>query len=120
MQILLFPVPSFNLEFSILRSKIPTSPNPKNKTGWSYDFEDNLKKTKLNYFQKILPEIPNKPGYIIFSIIHNNQTKTIKILNSYENMRLHLKSLKIFDWLIQEIYKNQISKITIQIAFIRD
>ena len=113
---LFLSISSFSIEFAILKSKFKYLPNPKNKTGWSYKFKQDLNKTKQNFYQKILPTIPNEPGYLIFSINLNNQIKTIRILNSYENMRLHLKVQNIFDWMIKEINFYKLSKITIQIA----
>lgn len=81
--------------FTLVKKRVPVKVNSKNKTGFSYGFEENPLAT-LNLFKKISSQLPESKGHVlIIGFKENNTSEVLEIIRSDINLKADFLSRKI-------------------------
>jgi hypothetical protein len=89
----LVPIKGSDRSFSIVRRRVQIAPNKKNKSGFSYENQDDLHATRALY-SSMLNTIPVTPGALIVYKKLGHNLIPVEILRCDENVRQKFSSPK--------------------------
>ena len=111
---------SNSLTFNLSKKRIKTTPNLKNKSGFNYSMNLDLKKSREEF--KILTQnLPQKSGYLILLASKDSKKfNTIKLIKSASNLKeeffKNLTFSEIFTYYLEMLQTNNYSSIQFQFA----
>ena len=111
---------SNSLPFNLSKKRIKTTPNLKNKSGFNYSMNLDLKKSREEF--KILTQnLPQKSGYLILLASKDSKKfNTIKLIKSASNLKeeffKNLTFSEIFTYYLEMLQTNNYSSIQFQFA----
>jgi hypothetical protein len=116
----LIPNESLPLTFNLSKKRIKTTSNLKNKSGFNYSMDVDLKKTKEN-FKNFTQKLPQKSGYLILlASIDSKNYKTIKLIKSSYNLKdaffENLTFSQTFTYYLSMLQTNQYTSIKLLVA----
>lgn len=77
--------------FSLKKSRIRTTPNPLNKTGFNYKLIINEKVTRFAFFA-FVSQTPELPGAaIVLGVSKNNESRVVSLITSETNLCVAFK-----------------------------
>lgn len=111
---------SLPLTFTLSKKRMKTTSNLKNKSGFNYSMDLDLKQTKEN-FKNLTQKLPQKSGYLILlASIDSKNFKTIKLIKSSSNLKdaffENLTFSQTFTYYLNMLLTNNYSSIKLLVA----
>jgi hypothetical protein len=111
---------SLPLTFTLSKKRMKTTSNLKNKSGFNYSMDLDLKQTKEN-FKNLTQKLPQKSGYLILlASIDSKNFKTIKLIKSSSNLKdaffENLTFSQTFTYYLNMLQTNNYSSIKLLVA----
>jgi hypothetical protein len=111
---------SLPLTFTLSKKRMKTTSNLKNKSGFNYSMDLDLKQTKEN-FKTLTQKLPQKSGYLILlASIDSKNFKTIKLIKSSSNLKdaffENLTFSQTFTYYLNMLQTNNYSSIKLLVA----
>lgn len=116
----LVPISNHCLTFNLIKKRFPTTPSPKNKSGYNYSMQLDSKATKL-LLKSIIKELPNREGTLIILASQNSiDYKTIKIISSPTNLKSNFckeqNFLETYNFYYDLLINNKYTSLKFQLA----